>query len=108
MKCLDAKLAVLLLGVLPAALAIAADPFAAGNAKTGKTLHDKHCKVCHQSLAGGDGSKIYTRADRRIKSAKTLAGQVSTCNTNSGAGLFPEEETDIAAYLNQQFYKFGQ
>lgn len=105
MKKLNSTLAVSLLCGLLLSPAFA-EPFADGDPKAGKALHDKHCLSCHVGIAGGDGSKIYTRDNRKIKSAKALASQVSACNSNSGAGLFPEDETHIAAYLNQQFYKF--
>ena len=81
------------------ASAASADPFAAGDVAAGKALHDANCTVCH-------GINVYTRADRKIKSAKSLALRVSACNANSGAGMTSQEELDVAAYLNQQFYKF--
>jgi cytochrome c len=83
-----------------------AAPFAGADAKAGKALHDKQCTSCHVAKFGGDGSKIYTRADRRMKSAQQLAQQITTCNANLGNKLFPEDESNIGAHLNQQFYKF--
>lgn len=92
-------------GVLLASGVYAA-PFAKGDPKIGKTLHDKACISCHAGMVGGDGSKIYTRADRKVKTAQQLAARISTCNANTGAGWFPEDEANVAAYLNQQYYKF--
>ncbi len=83
-----------------------AAPFAQGDAKLGKGLHDKSCTSCHIRLYGGDGSKMYLRADRKTRSAAQLAARISGCNANTGAGWFPEDELHVAAYLNQQFYKF--
>jgi cytochrome c len=83
-----------------------AAPVAKGDPKTGKALHDKACISCHASMFGGDGSKIYTRADRKTKTAQQLAARISGCNANTGAGWFPEDEAHVAAYLNQQYYKF--
>ena len=77
-----------------------------GDPKVGKTLHDKSCTSCHVKMYGGDGSKIYTRSDRKTQSAAQLAARVSGCNANTGAGWFPEDEAHVAAYLNQQYYKF--
>jgi mono/diheme cytochrome c family protein len=85
---------------------VCAAPLEKGDPKTGEKLAKKSCEACHVSLFGGDGSKVYTRSDRIVKNAEQLRARVATCNTNSGAGLFPEEEEHIAAYLNQQFYKF--
>lgn len=87
-------------------LNVQATPFAKGDPTTGKSLHDKTCVSCHVSMFGGDGSKIYTRADRKVKSAQQLAARISGCNANTGAGWFPEDEAHVAAYLNQQYYKF--
>ena len=83
-----------------------AAPFANGNAATGKALHEKKCAACHAGRFGGDGSKIYTRADRRIKSASGLAQQITTCNSMLGNDLFPEDEANLGAFLNQTYYKF--
>lgn len=83
-----------------------ATPFAKGDPKVGKTLTDRSCVSCHVSMFGGDGSEIYTRADRKVKNAKQLAARVAACNTNTGANWFPEDEMHVAAYLNQQYYKF--
>jgi hypothetical protein len=74
--------------------------------KLGKTLHDRSCVSCHRSIYGGDGSMMYLRPDRKIRNLKQLASRVSFCNANAGAGWFPEEEADVTAYLNQQYYKF--
>ena len=90
---------------ISAPLALAA-PFDKGDAKQGKATHDKQCVGCHISKFGGDGSKIYTRADRRVKSASALAQQITTCNAMLGNNLFPEDELHLAAYLNCQYYKF--
>lgn len=83
-----------------------AAPFEKGNPAKGKVLHDKSCTSCHVGMYGGDGSKIYTRADRKTKTAQQLAARISGCNANTGAGWFPEDEAHVAAFLNQQYYKF--
>jgi len=94
----------LVLSLLP--LATAAAPFAKGDAKAGEKLHKQQCASCHVGRFGGDGSKIYTRADRRVKSAASLAQQITTCNANLGNNLFPEDEANLGAYLNKTYYKF--
>jgi hypothetical protein len=95
----------LMLGLLLAP-AVQAAPFDKGHADAGKTLHNRDCVACHQGRFGGDGSKIYTRADRRVKNASSLAQQITTCNANLGNKLFPEDEADIGAFLNKTWYKF--
>lgn len=83
-----------------------ADLFAKGDAKAGKILHDKSCVSCHTSMVGGDGSALYSRMERKVKTAQKLQAQISGCNANTGAGWFPDDELNVGAYLNKQFYKF--
>lgn len=83
-----------------------AAPFDKGDAKAGKTLHEQQCNGCHAARFQGDGNRIYTRADRRVKNPSGLAQMVTTCNANLGNNLFPEDELNLSAYLNGAFYKF--
>lgn len=83
-----------------------AQPFAGGDAKKGKALVEQKCVACHVSLYGGDGSGIYTRADRKVKTPQQLAARISGCNANTGAGWFPEDELNVGAYLNSAYYHF--
>ncbi|HUW28769.1 MAG TPA: cytochrome c [Sulfuriferula sp.] len=101
MKSLLAAIALLL-----AAAPLYAAPFDKGDPKIGKMLVDKSCVSCHASMVGGDGSKIYTRADRKVKNAQQLAARVAACNANTGANWLPQDEMHVEAYLNQQYYKF--
>lgn len=94
------------LSLLLAAAQAHADPFAKGDPGIGKTLHDKSCLACHISIAGGDGSAIYTRPQRKVGNPQQLLSRIRICNTNSGAGWFPEEEMHVAAYLNLNYYHF--
>ncbi|MDD5248625.1 MAG: cytochrome c [Rhodocyclaceae bacterium] len=92
--------------VLMSLLAVATSASAAGDPKAGKLLHDERCVSCHVEKFGGDGSKIYTRSPRLINNKTALAQRVAMCAAMTGAKWFPEEEADVVAYLNQQFYKF--
>ena len=83
-----------------------AAPFEKGDATKGKALADKQCQACHVSLFKGDGSGVYTRADRKVKTPAQLTARVAACNANTGAGWFPEDEVDVAAHLNKTYYKF--
>jgi hypothetical protein len=58
------------------------------------------------SKIGGDGSRIYTRKERRVTTRSKLLPQVARCNSELSLGLFPEDEAAIAAYLNEVHYKF--
>ncbi len=92
--------------LLMSLLAVATSAGAAGDPKVGKVLHDKHCISCHAKMFGGDGSKIYTRSPRLINDKTALAQRVAMCVTQTGTKWFPEDEANVVAYLNQQFYKF--
>lgn len=83
-------------------------PAFAADAMRGKALHDKRCVSCHVERYGGDGAEMYLRADRKIRDRRALDQRVAACNAMVNAGLFPEEEADVAAYLAQHYYKFGK
>ncbi len=100
------RILLLLLGVCFYTFANAETPFANADIKAGKALLEKHCISCHASSFGGDGSGIYTRDDHKVKTAKGLVSQVRNCNTMLGLKWFDEDELNVAAYLNQTYYKF--
>jgi len=85
-----------------------AEPFQAADAAAGKALVEKHCISCHASSYGGDGSAIYTRDYRKVKTSKGLIAQVRNCNTMIGLKWFEDEELNVAKYLNQTYYKFTE
>ena len=96
--------------LLQAAFCIARHPIVClqcGRPRTkGQQLHDKQCVECHVGVVGSDASKIYTRPNRIIKSRSALSQRVSFCATQINAGWFPEDEENVAAYLNDKYYKF--
>jgi len=79
---------------------------ASGDAIAGATMHDKDCVACHVRRMGGDGTRMYTRIDRKVTTLEKLKAQIAVCNAELSAGYFPEEEAHIAAYLNLRYYKF--
>ena len=84
-----------------------AAPFPKADAAAGAKLYDgAKCGACHARRFGGDGSNAYTRADRRVTSAEGLLKQVRMCVTQLNVQWFPDEEENVAAYLNQRYYKF--
>lgn len=85
-----------------------AEPFKSADANAGKALVEKHCISCHASSFGGDGSAIYTRDYRKVKTAKGLVAQIRNCNTMLGLKWFEDEELNAAKYLNQTYYKFTE
>ncbi len=99
------KLIYLLLSTISIS-AYATDFFETADISAGKALVEKNCISCHASSYGGDGSEIYTRPFRKVESAKALVAQVRACNTNLGLKWFDDEEFNVAAYLNKNYYQF--
>ncbi|MEI6611836.1 hypothetical protein [Polynucleobacter sp.] len=86
---------------------ISAPAFAAPDLANGKTIDQQKCYACHAKKTGfGNGDMIYTRSDSKVKSIANLKKMVGLCNTELRLDLFPEDEADLVAYLNKQFYKF--
>lgn len=82
-------------------------PVNAADVLNGKTLHQAKCYQCHAEKSGlGNGDVIYTRLDRKSKDLAGVKRMVSMCNTELRLDLFPEDEVDLVAYINQQFYKY--
>lgn len=80
----------------------------AADIERGKSLHDDNCVECHVSIQGGDGSGIYTRADRRIDSLPALRAQVKRCKNSMGVSWPEDQIDDVVAYLNSMYYKFPE
>jgi cytochrome c2 len=79
----------------------------AADIQNGKTLHQAKCYQCHAEKSGlGNGDVIYTRLDRKAKDLAKVKSMVAMCNTELRLDLFPEDEADLVAYINQQFYKY--
>ncbi len=88
--------------------AVQAAPFASGNAANGKKLFAQYeCSSCHKGKMGGDGSAIFTRPERIVHNAAELIPRIKFCSGAVGANLKPQEEQDLAAYLNQTYYHFN-
>ncbi|ABP34028.1 hypothetical protein [Polynucleobacter asymbioticus] len=81
--------------------------FATANLENGKEIDQHKCYSCHsKKTAFGNGDAIYTRSDSKVNSLAKLKSMVERCNTELRLDLFPEDEADVTAYLNKQFYKF--
>ena len=97
------KFIIALLLLLSAATA-SANPFPNGNAQTGKAIFDQYkCNSCHAAMLGGDGSAIFTRANRKVHSSGELLEQIRLCSGNVGANLTPQDEQNLGAYLNRYY-----
>jgi cytochrome c2 len=79
---------------------------AAADVRHGQELHTNNCVTCHTSMVGGDGSGLYTRADRRVTSQNQLVTQVNRCESTLGLNWFEEDVMAVVEYLNRNYYKF--
>ena len=83
--------------------------FASSDFDSGKKVDEEKCYSCHAKKTGfGNGDMIYTRKDSKVQSLSKLKTMVGMCNTELRLDLFPEDEVDVVAYLNKQFYKFNK
>lgn len=83
-----------------------AEPFPGADLANGKELHySKKCAACHTEKTTRDEAFIYRRDDRKVRTLYDLRRYVSLCNMELKLELFPEDERDVAAYLNQQYYQ---
>lgn len=91
-----------MLVLVSASMAVhAADPV------EGKRLvAEHHCETCHHNKTMGDARAIYLRKDHKVTSMEKLKAQVALCNSELNLKLFPDEEEQIAGYLNDTYYKF--
>ena len=102
------RTAMMFVSMMIGSCAVQAEPFAQADATKGKALVEKHCICCPASSFGSDGSGIYTREDRIVKSSSGLVQQIRNCNTNLGLQWFDEEELNVARYLNERYYHFDK
>jgi cytochrome c2 len=81
--------------------------YATPDLANGKKIDQQKCYACHSKKSGfGNGDMIYTRSDSKVKNFHSLKTMVALCNTELRLDLFPEDEADVTAFLNKQFYKF--
>lgn len=72
----------------------------------GKALHNENnCSTCHQQRTGKNEKDFYTRVDRKVTSQEKLISQIAYCSSQLSLSFFPEDELNIAAFLNSNYYK---
>ena len=99
MKALHPLLAIALLAASPAR--------AAGDPAVGeKLVQAKGCELCHDRQPLHGAKAIYLRPDRKVRSMEELRAQVSACNHGLHLDLSPDEERDVVAYLDRDYYRF--
>ncbi len=87
-------------------LSATAHGFLLGDPGNGKLVHQDKCAACHIDRFGGDGSEIYLRKDRRIKTVEGLMAQVEFCDRQIKSGLKDDQLDDLVIYLNENYYNF--
>jgi mono/diheme cytochrome c family protein len=95
--------------VASAPLVAAADPFPGADLANGRRIHyESKCASCHTEKTGRDEGFIYLRDERKVKTIFELKRYVSLCNSELRLELFPEDERDVAAFVNQQWYQLKE
>lgn len=91
-----------------AALFAAALPaLAAGDPAVGRKLVQvKGCEVCHERQNLHGAKAIYLRPNRKVHSLEELRAQVSRCNHGLHLDLTAQDERDVVAFLNRDYYRF--
>jgi len=93
---------------ITAALGTGAGVATAADIVKGEALHKDHCIACHASLTGGNPDSLYTRKDRRVTTLQGLKKQVKRCELSLGLRWFDDDVANVAGYLNERYYHFGQ
>lgn len=75
-------------------------------AEDGAVLHEKNCIACHAAMTGGEGTILYTRDDRAVKTSDELTKQVNRCQSSLGLDWSNTQINSVQQYLNQSFYSF--
>ena len=103
-----AFLAAVLLLVAAGAVVAQGIPYAGADAAAGRALAQKDCVGCHARKFDGDATRIYTREDRKVRNPDQLLAQVQLCNSELNLQYFPDDEANIAAYLDREHYRFAK
>ena len=76
--------------------------FAGANVAQGEMHYNElKCAACHAQRMMGSSTAMFTRPDRKVRSAAELLGFTQMCASRLNHSLFPDEVRDIAAYLNE-------
>ena len=64
----------------------------------GKTLHETHCRMCHDSVA-------YQRETRLAKTYEEVRAQVIRWQTNTSLRWSEADIEDVTSYVARTYYK---
>ena len=85
--------------VFPALLMLGVPLAQAADARQGQALYQANCTGCHDT-------SIHTRPNSIIHSLDGLEKRVQFCETGNRLQWSAAQIEDVAAYLNESFYKF--
>jgi hypothetical protein len=72
----------------------------------GKALHsENNCSACHKQASNLEEHGFYTRSNRKVTSQEKLLTQIGLCSAKLNLSFFPDDELNIAAFLNETYYK---
>lgn len=69
-------------------------------------LHETNCIECHATMFNGKSNMMYTRKDRKVKTAEGLRSRVQMCASNLNLQWFDEDIEEVTNFLNKEFYHF--
>ncbi|KUJ72087.1 hypothetical protein [Thiomicrospira sp. WB1] len=98
------RMSTLSIGLL-ASVSLLSTQTQASSPHPGKVLHDDaNCMKCHADMGYAKPSLKKMGVD----SWPALKKAVSYCESNLNVGWFPEEQEQVADYLNQEYYHFDK
>ena len=87
-----------ILATAGALIATAAGPALSLDLELGKSLHDNHCRMCHDSIACSRGKRIaHSYAEIKV--------QVTRWQTNTGLRWDADDIDNVTAYVAQTYYQ---
>ena len=78
----------------------------ADDMQNGGDLHSEYCIKCHAAMTGGDGSVLYTRKNRNVKSLNALADRIHFCQSSLELNWSEDQQQAVKLYLNKSYYNF--
>jgi cytochrome c peroxidase len=87
-------------GIVPCAVTAQAVPerLAAADLERGRRLYEVSCDACHNA-------NVHWRDKRGVNSWPALLAEVDRWQRNAGQRWEPSDINDVAAYLNDRFYR---
>lgn len=75
-------------------------------ANEGQDLHQTQCIECHSKMTGGDGSVLYKRDNKIVRSIPQLEKRVTRCAAGADTGWNKVQIKAVTEYLNNNFYLY--